>query len=112
MEFYPSKYSSNNNRLPQKLKNKNQNKSLIMMTTNFQLCVPFLFVTLNELKDARNGVIVISFWLSVFQEERRAALEKYSYTKEKIEAQVSRLDQTIESRITSIGGLSSINFLE
>jgi len=45
-------------------------------------------------------------------EERRAALEKYSYTKEKIEAQVSKLDQTIESRITSMGGLSSINFLK
>lgn len=46
----------------------------------------------------------------VSMEERRAKLEKYTYSAEKIKAQVNKLDQSIESRITSIGGLNNIAF--
>jgi glucan-binding YG repeat protein len=91
---------------------KQEPKQVLIYDDNEFSVVCSFFVIRKESKGTGNGVIVTSCWLLAFQEERRAALEKYSYTKEKIEAQVSRLDQTIESRITSIGGLSSINFLE
>lgn len=38
-------------------------------------------------------------------EEKRAELEKYRYDEQKIKAQVSKLDQTIESRLSSLGNL-------
>eukprot|EP01120_Amphizonella_sp_Union-15-10_P002446 TRINITY_DN1266_c0_g1_i1.p1 TRINITY_DN1266_c0_g1~~TRINITY_DN1266_c0_g1_i1.p1 ORF type:complete len:288 (-),score=70.99 TRINITY_DN1266_c0_g1_i1:212-1075(-) len=46
-------------------------------------------------------------------EEKRAQLDKYNYSKEKIQAKVDELDRSIESRITSIssiGGLGALSY--
>jgi len=43
-------------------------------------------------------------------EEKRAQLDKYSYSIEKIQAKVDELDRSIETRISSIGGLGQLGF--